>query len=271
MRGFSKLTVVGLLVCLSFISRRACATAETIYFEHEDERYLYPSQHNGGAAVVPQSSHEVALPMLVFLHGTNPSRAMHFWLGGGDRDLRPVATQMLQSKRVTPFIFAAPSQTREAAHGRNLWTHFDFARFVDDVAQALEGRAQIDRERVVLVGHSGAGCNVRGGLASDVWRRPTLPQLLVAIDPCMDTEQGQALARRPEAVPLWVLWQGRAWPRTPAAFQRAIAAGSVPGRSDRVERWDVSGPAPHEAILPLALKRIIGEVFAAPRDHAGAS
>jgi len=209
---------------------------------------------------------------LVFLHGTNPARALHFWMGGGGRDLRPMAAALLANKRIKPFIFAGPSQTRSADHGRNLWSHFDLDRFVGDVERALAGRATVDSSSVIVVGHSGAGCNLSGGLASDFWSGArVIPRSLVSIDPCLDADLGEAFARRPSAVPLWVMWQARAWPRQPAAFERALTAGAAAGRVDRIERLNVAGPTPHETILPLALERAVRDMLAIPAEQGPAS
>ncbi len=264
--------VISLLIAFGILAPAgANASPETVYFDHDDERYLVPSQHDGGAALVPDGSH-APLPLLVFLHGTNPTQALHYWLGGGGRDLRPMAARLVKSKRVRPFILAGPSQTRGAAHGRNLWTRFELDRFVEDVARALDGRATIDRDTVIFLGHSGAGCNPRGGLATNFWSRGrVVPRLLVSIDPCLDAELGQAFARRPPAVPLWVMWQSKAWPRQPAAFERALTERAAPGRVDRIERLDVTTPNSHESILPLAFERAIREILTVPRQQGGAS
>jgi hypothetical protein len=148
-----RLSLIGLLALVGLLRPgSARASVETAYFEHEDERYLYPSQRHGGVALVPAGTPGRRLPLLVFLHGSNPAQALHFWMGGGGRDLRPVVGQLLASKRVKPFIFAGPSQTKAAAHGRNLWTHFDLDRFVGDVERGLDGRAIVDPDSVIEMG-----------------------------------------------------------------------------------------------------------------------
>ena len=108
-------------------------------------------------------------------------------LGGGGRDLRPLAERLIQSRKVSQFVLAGPSHTKHAGLARTVWRGFDLALFVEDVARATEGRVRIDRKRVVFIGHSGAGCNPTGGLASDFWSAGNvLPLALVAIDPCLD-------------------------------------------------------------------------------------
>ena len=78
------------------------AEAETVYFQHEDARFLHRYQRNGGAAVVPEGVPAAqALPLVVFLHGTNPTSEPHLWMGGGSKDLRPLATRPYRSLIVT--------------------------------------------------------------------------------------------------------------------------------------------------------------------------
>lgn len=267
-RGLRVAAVLGTVA----LPRMAHAAPDTVYFPHADAEYLYPGQKNGGAALVPEHPADAALPLIVFLHGTNPDGDLHFWFGGGGRDLRPVAAQLYRSATVKPFIFAGPSQTRAARHGRKLWNQFNLDGFVEDVARALDGRAKIDRESVVFVGHSGAGCNFTGGLATDFWSRGSVrPLALVAVDPCLDAGTGAALSRRPSSVPLWLMWQAAVWPRDPGAFRHALAAQRPPGRVDRIEKVHVAGPDPHEAILPLALERAARELFAHRATSSGAS
>ena len=81
---------LGLLVGALGLAWSAPAAAKTLYFPHQDARFLYRFQRNGGAAVLPESaSAETPLPLVVFLHGTNPTSDLHMWLGGTGRDLRP--------------------------------------------------------------------------------------------------------------------------------------------------------------------------------------
>jgi len=248
------------------------AKSATVYFEHDDARYLNPQQQNGGASLVPDDPGPRAVPLVVFLHGTNPNGNLHLWLGGGGRDLRPVATRLYGNDKIRPFILAAPSQTRAAKHGSKLWKGFNLDAFVEDVARATDGRATIDRDWVVVMGHSGAGCNLRGGLTSELLSQGrVLPRSLIAVDPCMDAPMGEAFARRPARVPLWVMWQSARWKREPAAFKRAIDTNRPAARVDRIEELPAYGPDAHDSILPLALERAVRELFARRERHAGAS
>jgi hypothetical protein len=147
---------------------------------------------------------------------------------------------------------------------RTAWEDFDLHAFVDDVVTATAGSVKVDREQVLLAGHSGAGCNPDGGLASDFWSaRRELPLALVSIDPCLDRELGRAFARRPSTVPLWLSWQSAIWTRSPEQFAAGLSEHKPPGRVDRLLELPARGVNPHEAIVPVALERALREAFPA--------
>ncbi len=256
---------IGVLVGALTLTCAAAADTKTLYFPHQDARFLYRFQRNGGAAVLPESaSLEAPLPLVVFLHGTNPSSEPHMWLGGGGKDLRPLVKRLIDSGQVKPFVLAAPSQTKNAGLAATVWQGFDLNSFVEDVVQATDGRVNIDRTRVVLAGHSGAGCNPSGGLAGDFWSAGVpLPLALVSIDPCLDRKMGGAFARRPTEVPLLLWWQPAIWVRQPAKFEAALALDKPEERVDRVRELPPTGANPHEAILPVAFESAMRELFGA--------
>jgi hypothetical protein len=254
---------IGLLAGAVTLAWAAPSSAKTLYFPHQDARFLYRFQHNGGAAVLPTSTSPAEpLPLVVFLHGTNTTSEPHMWLGGGGKDLRPLVKRLIDSGQVKPFVLAAPSQTKNAGLAATVWQGFDLNSFVDDVARATEGQVTIDRTRVVLAGHSGAGCNPSGGLAADFWSAGVpLPLALVSIDPCLDRKMGGAFARRPTEVPLLLWWQPAIWVRHPAKFEAALALDKPEQRVDRVRELPPTGANPHEAILPVAFESALRELF----------
>jgi len=256
------------LVGAGALAWSAPAQAKTLYFPHQDARFLYRFQRNGGAAVVPESaSPEQPLPLVVFLHGTNSSSEPHMWLGGGGKDLRPLVKRLIESGDVQPFVLAAPSQTKNAGLAATVWQGFDLNGFVDDVVRATDGVANIDRSRIVLAGHSGAGCNPSGGLAADFWSAGVaLPLALVSIDPCLDRKMGGAFARRPTEVPLLLWWQPAIWLREPAKFEAALARDKPEERVDRLRELPPMGANPHEAILPVAFESALRELFGRSSD-----
>ena len=128
----------------------------------------------------------------------------------------------------------------------------------------MADRRQAHRYGRAAATASGAGCNPKGGLASDFWSAGNpLPLALVSIDPCLDRKMGGALARRPADVPLLLWWQPAIWVREPAKFTAALARDKPEARVDRVRELPPMGPNPHDAILPVALESALRELFAA--------
>ncbi|HVY25745.1 MAG TPA: hypothetical protein VHB79_04310 [Polyangiaceae bacterium] len=268
--------VATLLVLLP--SRLALARPETAaalalhtrFFPFQDQRYLYRDERHSGAAFAPSSAPNSPLPLVVLLHGINPGRDLHLWLGGGARDLRPLAQSLMDGGAVRPFVLAAPSQTKAAGSPQTLWSGFELASFVDAVAAAYAGHIEIDRETVLLVGHSGAGCNPGGGLASEFAGEGTLaPRALVSIDPCLDAEMGAAMSRRPSSVPLLLWWQSEVWPRDPLAFWAALTLNQTEQRLDRMQELEPASANPHDAILPIAFERALRELLPPPPGSDG--
>jgi hypothetical protein len=245
------------------------AAAETRYFPHADERYLFTHQHNGATALLPEDvTPGTEVPLVIFLHGTNSSGEPHLWLGGGSRDLRPVASRLMKQRKVRPFVLAGPSQTKSAALARTLWAGFDLDVFVSDVVAATQDAVRIDRRQIIVAGHSGAGCNPTGGLATQFWTTATVtPIALASIDPCLDEEMGGAFAKRPADIPLFVWWQSAIWAREPDAFWTALVADKPTDRVDRMTRLVAHGPNPHDAIVPLAFENMLRELL--PSDPSG--
>jgi len=243
----------------------SAARTETRYFSFQDHRYLYRDERQSGAALMPEMA-PTSVPLVVFLHGVNPTADLHLWLGGGGRDLRPLAAALMQSGEVVPFVLAAPSQTKAASSPRALWTSFELGAFVDAVVQASAGSVQIDRERVVLMGHSGAGCNPNGGLATELGATSALPLAVVSVDPCLDLEMGTAMSRRPASVPLLLWWQSAIWRREPLAFWAGLTMYQSEPRTDRMQELEVAAANPHDAILPLAFELAVRELFGRPRS-----
>ncbi|RYE94968.1 MAG: hypothetical protein EOO75_00535, partial [Myxococcales bacterium] len=151
---------------------RTGAEASEERFAFEDERYLLPHQKEGGLVYVPSAVPAGAsVPLVIFLHGNNPNGPLHRGLGSGaglltssneieaGYDLRPVVQEMIDRGTMAPVMVGGPSQTREASKGRDMWPTFDPFAFVDAAERSLGDRARVDRERVVVVGHSGAGCS----------------------------------------------------------------------------------------------------------------
>ncbi|WP_437763090.1 hypothetical protein WMF27_42745 [Sorangium sp. So ce281] len=203
------------------------------------------------------------LPILVFLHGTNEARIEHRWMGGGQEgDVRRIAAQLMEAGRIPPMLVAAPSAVLPAAVAvaRTSWPAFDLDAFLDATAARLRGVATLDRARVVVAGHSGGGCNKAGGIATAL-RASTPVHAALVIDTCMDADIALPLARARPTTHVVVSWQTMTWAKRPIAdfrraFQRGVEAHpAAPGVLRELEPLVPTEPMPHDAMVPLVLRR----------------
>lgn len=245
----------------------AAVAGATVTFPFEDQRYLQPGEADGGLVYVTEGAlDEEALPLVVYLHGLNERGPVHYWYGLFNKDLRRVADDAVASGEVRPFVLAAPSQTRDAATPGRMWDGFDLDAFVDATEASLPAGLAIDREAVVVVGHSGGGCNLNGGLLGTL--RPeteTKPLALIAVDTCLDATIGRRLGALPEGSTAWVYYQPYTWPRDVEGFSAAFLDELERGqrRDGRIVQQTKLGPDPHNAILERALRHALPEVLPA--------
>lgn len=200
--------------------------ARTIHFSHADEQLLRVGQSRSSVAYVPSTCGEAPLPVLTLLHGVNESGTLYPWFGGS-HDLRPTldAVAQLSSRK---FIVAAPSQTKGAWLASTVWSNFSLHDFMDDLSAALPKGCAIDREATILAGHSGAGCNPEGGLATAIDPNSTYQLAgLAFIDTCFDVRVATQVTMRRSTTKVWILWQNETWPRTPQTFLDRM---NVPGK-----------------------------------------
>jgi hypothetical protein len=228
------------LGALALLARSRPLAVGNYFFPYHDAQYLGPGQSLGGQAYVPPGARDNAR-LLVFLHGNNDGGPMHGGMGAADTayDLRALVP--------SDTIVAAPSQTRNAS-GAGLWAGFDLDEFVAAV-EAATG-ATIDRSRVVLMGHSGAGCSSVGGLLGPLGT--IKPQLVAVVDVCAGPVYGDYFGKLGEQVPVRVYYQTRSWGRDFSGFQAALR-----GRASMEEIVPPSGQNPHDAIVPIAVSRVL--------------
>ena len=93
-------------------------------------------------------------------------------------------------------VVAAPSQTRDASRPWGMWQAFDLADFVQKTEAALGARAHVDRSHVVVLAHSGGGCNVHGSALAAASARAPVPYAVVLADTCFDRGVAETTARR---------------------------------------------------------------------------
>ncbi len=234
--------------------------ARTVYFDYNDARSLWPGQRRGGMAFVPSTVEPTEpVPLLVFLHGVNPTGVLHSWLGGGQWDLRDQLEQLAVRTKAR-FVVTAPSQTRQATACSSLWQGFDLEGLISSTSLALASEASIDSTRVYVVGHSGAGCNLDGGLLSAVAPHGSVvPRGILAIDTCLDQEVGSRFARRSPETRLWVTWQDISWKRSPDEFRDAVEREQPADAWFRMEILETNPRDPHNGIVMPSLQRMIEE------------
>jgi hypothetical protein len=200
--------------------------------------------------------------VVVFLHGLNPQGALHRWLGGNGEDLRSLATELIQTGAVRPFVLAAPSQTRNAAKGRFLWDSFDVQDFLATTQAALGPSTPLDMDDVLLVGHSGAGCNHTGGLLGVATQQGQWhPRGVVALDTCLSPQTGATLGGAAGDSLLWVQWQ-RGWHQNVPGFLKAFDSFASRNVQERIIveeiRFNESpDEGAHAAIVPFGFERVL--------------
>ena len=227
------------------------ATGTTFVFPYQQRRLLYSRNADGGLAYVSSGAERGAtLPVVVLLHGMNPDELVHPWFGPPYGDVRLVVEALIASGKTTSVVIAAPTHTRYATGATVMWPRFDLDDFLDATEAALRESATLDRSRVVVIGHSGAGCNTTGGILAESVRRAK-PLALVDVDGCLDEPVRSALTQASASVPVHFFWQ-RSWARPVAELVRACPECKVEEVADFVP-----GTSPHVAILPEALRRVL--------------
>jgi hypothetical protein len=207
----------------------------------------------GGAIVIGAEANREARPLVVFLHGLNEAGPLHRELDVVAR----VAAKLVADGTIVPLLVAAPSQTRNASRPWDMWEAFELGSFLAALEPALDaaGAPRVDRARVVLVGHSGGGCNPKGSILSPRGRSPA--SAILAIDTCFDPKVAAALRDTPPSTHVWAYWQTTSWDRDTEGFRRAFLAPGDPPADRRAEKAPIEGPGAHDAILPWALRRAL--------------
>lgn len=236
---------------------QAASTSTTVTFPYHQRKLLYSRNGAGGLAYVTSGVKRGAtVPVVVFLHGMNADEQLHMWFGPPYGDLRSVVEPLVASGKVAPFVLAAPTHTRYATAANVMWPQFDLADFLDATESALHGAAHVDRTRVIVVGHSGAGCNTTGGLLGEGMRSGK-PIAVLAVDTCIEERVLPELVSLASTTRLHVFWQ-RTWPRPIAELEAACERCRIE------EGTDLGASNPHLALLPEALRRTLPALLPAP-------
>jgi hypothetical protein len=236
---------------------------------HKERAWLGRAFVHSSLATVPGK----AAPILVFLHGMNTELIKYRWMGGGQEgDVRRIVAELMEAGSVTPMIVAAPSTIDPvtASNAVLLWPAFDLDAFLDRTAARLAGLATIDRSRVIVVGHSGAGCNIRGGLATALHAK-TAPFADLVVDTCMATDFAKDLAHAPPATNVIVSWQSISWEDRlfddfRHVFKRELKKANPPldGVLRELDYEQPTQGGPHDAMVGLTLRRWLPKLVPPP-------
>lgn len=235
----------------------------------------------GRAYVPPQLAQEATrpAPVLVFLHGLNRELIPYRWMGGGrEGDVRRIVQDLIDRKLIEPTLVVAPSSVVRSAvsAAETSWPAFDLDGFLAETRAALKGHATIDGARVVVAGHSGAGCNDKGGLAAIATSgRPSLVALL-SIDTCMGLGLARQLRQVDDKTAVVVTYQTQTWTKRPFSdFKRTFRAARpnptelAPAATREVEALQPREPFPHDALVHLTLERWLPRWLSPAAPSAG--
>jgi len=217
--------------------------------------------HRRAAALAGQ-----ALPLLVFLHGNNAEKIRHRWMGGGQEgDLRRVVSEMIEAGQIPPVLVAAPSSIDPdtMTNAGASWPAFDLDLFLDKTEERLGTAAVIDRGRVMVAAHSGAGCNIHGGINSALHARTTPVLAGFVIDTCMLLDLAKDLAHLRPTTHVIVSWQSISWPEREfgsfkTVFLREVKkAPPPPGVLRELDYEQPNVPGVHDAMVAITLRKYL--------------
>ena len=247
------------------ISASASRQARTTKFSFQHKRFMFSRQGPGSIAYLPRAATaDKPLPIVVFLHGLNVDEKENPEFDQTPLDLRVVADDLIAEGKVRPFILAAPTHSRYARGTRVMWHDFDLQAFIASTEEALAGRAHVDRDNVILVGHSGGGCNPTGGLlAPNVKLRAAL-----AIDTCLDEKTMPALLAVADKTNVFFGYQRTVWQRPFDEFAEACA---TKGPSCKTQEFSGFHLNPHREVLRAALSAFLPEILPAKPSRPSSS
>jgi hypothetical protein len=210
-----------------------------------------------------------ALPLVVFLHGLNKELIPHRWIGGGQEgDVRRIVSDLIEAGTIPPVVVAGPgSVVKEAVSRGASFAELDLDTFLDRTDAALGPGVRIDPRRVVVTGHSGAGCSEAGGLiAARRSRRPILA--IAAIDTCMGATLARELASAPPTTHVVVTWQAASWNKRPfelfsATFRNTTRAHPPGGALRELDRLPAE-PRPHDATVGQTFSKWLPRLLVPP-------
>jgi hypothetical protein len=249
-----------------------------VEFRFDDELRLQPGESHAGKLWRSNGLRRDggAVPLTIFVHGIIFDGLRHHWLvedPDGPWDARPFMSDLVDRGEIAPTVVAVPSQTRDATDPEHLFEGLDFDAFVDAVDAALAPLQRVDRQRIVVVGHSGSACDLDRGAFLALRARRASPLALFSIDGCMAASTGEQLAETTGARNVVVTYQDGIWPRDFDDFrERWARVVTAHGLDDSrfLERIEVSGENAHLAIVEATMRRWLPR-FLPPTPRASAA
>jgi hypothetical protein len=198
---------------------------ETFDFPYDGADVKDPTRAYEGRVFVTDKAGlmDKPVPLVVFFHGLNRDLIPHRWMGGGNEgDVRRIVGELVAGGKVEPLVLAGPGSIEPAAvSGGASFPTFDFDGFVALTERALGDRVKIDKERIVVTGHSGAGCSAGGGIVTATKAR-IVPLAVVSIDTCMAGSLADGLGRASPRTHVLVTWQTASWSRNFDHFKKVF-------------------------------------------------
>jgi hypothetical protein len=233
----------------------------------------------GRAYVPPQVGRDASkpVPVLVFLHGLNRELIPYRWMGGGkEGDVRRIVQALIDRKLIEPTLVVAPSSIVKSAvaAAETSWPSFDLDAFLAETRVALKGHATMDETRIIVAGHSGAGCNDKGGLAAIATSAKTTLLALLSVDTCMGLGLAQRLGQVDDKTAIVVTYQAQTWRNRPFSdFKRRLHAarvstaetGSTPILRE-IEAMQPREPFPHDALVRMTLEKWLPRWFSSTKS-----
>ncbi|MBW2526345.1 MAG: hypothetical protein JRI23_19350 [Deltaproteobacteria bacterium] len=238
-------------------------------FAYDGKDVGHPERAWLGRAYVPPEARRAKgpVPLVIFLHGLNAALIEYRWMGGGtEGDVRRIVGDLVSSGAIEPVVVAGPSSVVASQVSRGAsWNHLNLDGFIDRTIAALPAEVRLDEARIVVAGHSGAGCSSAGGLATAGQSRRRLLALM-SIDTCMGGWLAERLAQVDPGTHVVVSYQSRTWrSRGFRVFEKLFDRGkqrhpAADGVLRVVDHQEPSG-AYHDATVALTFQRWLPKVL----------
>ncbi len=234
----------------------------TIDFEYDGREAHAISLSYSGRVFVPDRVLASAkpVPLVVFFHGLNKELIRHRWMGGGEEgDVRRIVLSMIENGDIPPVIIAGPGSIEpDAVSDGASFPAFDFDKFMALTKESLGGVAEIDPSRIIVAGHSGAGCSERGGILSPM-RSAFVPRAVISVDTCMNIGLAGSLAALAPSTNVVVTWQTASWDREFDVFKAAFKKSSVghPADDGVLRALEELPTRSHDATVAMTFKKYL--------------